>query len=168
MGMDRLKKMMKQIEDVMAAATFAEEGMPAAAHSLLSEGRRVLLGLKEGRVDAKTLKYALNTSKRINAQLDILYVSSVAEAGSAPQDVELTRFQETLRTEGVPYRLISRTGCLKQQIIDHTQKDKEIAFAIIESPSSLDMDCSKKDRTLSELWQKLKCPLVVVMEEAKA
>mgnify|MGYP001595983192 CR=1 FL=1 len=30
MGMGRLKKMMKQIEDVMAAATFAEEGVPEA------------------------------------------------------------------------------------------------------------------------------------------
>ncbi len=166
MGMDRLKKMMKQIEDVMAAVTFAEEGEPETARSLLSEGRRVLLGLKQGRIDAKTLKYALNTSKRINAQLDILFVSS----GSVPSgsvvlsDAELTRFQETLRAEGVPFRLILRTGCLKQQIIEHTGKDKEIAFAIIESPNSLDMDCNKKDRTLSELWQKLKCPLVVVME----
>jgi len=169
MGMDRLKKMMKQIEDVMAAATFAEEGVPEAARSLLSEGRRVLLGLKQGRIDAKTLKYALNTSKRINAQLDILFVSS----GSGPSgsdvapDAELIRFQETLRAEGVPYRLIVRTGCLKQQIIEHTQKDKEIAFAIIESPNSLDADCNKRDKTLSELWQKLKCPLVVVMEEAR-
>jgi hypothetical protein len=168
--MDRLKKMMKQIEDVMAAATFAEEGVPEAARSLLGEGRRVLLGLKQGRIDAKTLKYALNTSKRINAQLDILFVSS----GSVPSgsvvlpDAELMHFQETLRAEGVPYRLIVRTGCLKQQIIEHTGKDKEIAFAIIESPNSLDMDCNKKDKTLSELWQKLKCPLVVVMDEARA
>jgi hypothetical protein len=169
MGMDRLKKIMKQIEDVMAAATFAEEGVPEAARSLLSEGRRVLLGLKQGHIDAKTLKYALNTSKRINAQLDILFVSSGSGlTGSvvAP-DAELMRFQETLRAEGVPYRLILRTGCLKQQIIDHTGKDREIAFAIIESPNSLDMDCNKRDKTLSELWQKLKCPLVVVMDEAK-
>ena len=165
MGMDRLKKMMKQIEDVMAAATFAEEGVPEAARSLLSEGRRVLLGLKQGRIDAKTLKYALNMSKRINAQLDILFVSSgPGTSGVVAPDAELARFQETLRAEGVPYRLIERTGCLKQQIIEHTGKDKEIAFAIIESPNSLDMDCNKKDKTLSELWQKLKCPLVVVME----
>lgn len=170
MGMNRLKKIMKQIEDVMAAATFAEEGAPEAARSLISEGRRVLLGLKEGRIDAKTLRYALNTSKRINAQLDILFVSSGsgASGNAVASDAELVRFQETLRAEGVPYRLIERTGCLKQRIIEHTGKDKEIAFAIIESPSSLDMDCNKRDRTLSELWQKLKCPLVVVMEEAKA
>jgi len=169
MGMVRLKKMVKQIEDVMAAATFAEEGVPEAARSLLSEGRRVLLGLKQGQIDAKTLKYALNTSKRINAQLDILFVASASGApvGEVVPDKELIRFQETLRSEGVPYRLLVRTGCLKQQIIDHTGKDREIAFAIIESPSSLDRDCNKRDKTLSELWQKLKCPLVVVMEEAR-
>jgi hypothetical protein len=169
MGMGRLKNMMKQIEDVMAAATFAEEGVPEAARSLLGEGRRVLLGLKEGRIDARTLKYALNTSKRINAQLDILFVSSgsgPSECGAAPEG-EFARFLETLRAEGVTYRLFMRSGCLKQQIIDHTHKDREIAFAIIESPNSLDRDCNKKDKTLSELWQKLKCPLVVVMDEAR-
>jgi hypothetical protein len=64
--------------------------------------------------------------------------------------------------------MIPRTGCLKQQIIDYTNSEKDILFAVIESPHSLDADCNKKDKTLSELWQKLKCPLVVVMDGAKA
>ncbi len=72
----KLKKMMKNVEDALAAATFAEAGEAVTASSLMKEGRKVLLALKEGRIDAKTLKYASNTAQRIDAHLDILYVTA--------------------------------------------------------------------------------------------
>jgi hypothetical protein len=163
----KLKKMMKQMETALAAASFAEEGESDAARSILKEDRRVLLALKEGQIDAKTLKYALNTAKRIGAHLDILYVSSSGrkEGGS---DALLERFESELKADGIQYRLIPRTGCLKQQIIDYTNSEQEILFAVIESPNSLDADCNKRDKTLAELWRQLKCPLVVVMDGARA
>lgn len=163
----KLKKMMKNVEDALAAVSFAEEGEISSARSLMSEGRRVLLGLKEGRIDANTLKYALNTAMRIGAQLDILYVAA-PDSSSQTVDPLLDQLVSELKAEGILYRMIPRTGCLKQQIIDYTNSEKDILFAVIESPHSLDADCNKKDKTLSELWQKLKCPLVVVMDGAKA
>lgn len=163
----KLKKMVKTVEDALAAATFAEAGEEATARSIANEGRRVLLALKEGRIDGKTLRYALNTARRIDAALDILYVTSAG--GSAHTvDTQLVHFESEIRAEGILYRMIPRTGCLKQQIIDYTNSEKDILFAVIESPHSLDADCNKKDKTLSELWQKLKCPLVVVMDGAGA
>jgi hypothetical protein len=163
----KLKKMMKNIEDSLTAISFAEEGQAETARSIMKEGRRVLLALKEGRIDARTLKYALNTAKRIEAHLDILYVSAnKRQEGSV--DPRLVSFEAELRAEGIEYLLVERTGCLKQQIIDYTTSEKDILFAVIESPNSLDIDCNKRDKTLSELWQKLKCPLVVVMDEARA
>src|ERR1700687_627535 len=161
----KLKKLMKNVENALAAATFAEEGQAETARSIMKEGRRVLLALKEGRIDASTLKYALNTSKRIGADLDILHVA--APGSTAPIDPLLSNFQSELKAEGITYRMIQRTGCLKQQIIDYTNSEKEILFAVIESPKSLDVDCNKGDKTLSELWQKLTCPLVVVMDRAR-
>jgi len=163
----KLKKMMKKIEDAMAATSFAEEGERETAQSLLSEGRRVLLALKEGKIDVKTLKYAVNTSKRIGAQLDILYVAATGHTDSA-DDPLIKNLQSELSAEGIPYRVIRRSGCLKQAVIDHTNKDKEILFAVVESPNSLDLDCDNKDTRLSELWRQLKCPLVVVMDGARA
>lgn len=163
----KLKKLMKNVESILAAASFAEEGEVATARSIMQEGRRVLLALKEGRIDVKTLKYALNTAKRIGAHLDILYVAATGDGGIIV-DPLLGHFESELTAEGIRYRLIPRTGCLKQQIIDYTNSEKEILFAVIESPNSLDLDCNKRDKTLSELWQKLKCPLVVVMDGAKA
>jgi hypothetical protein len=162
----KLRKMMKHVEDALVAATFAESGEAATAISIANEGRRVLLALKEGRIEGKTLKYALNTAKRINAHLDILYVTAKDGSGHTPDSL-LVDFESELKSEGIIYRIVPRTGCLKQQIIDYTNSEKDILFAVIESPHSLDADCNKKDKTLSELWQKLKCPLVVVMETAK-
>lgn len=163
----KLKKMMKNVEDALAAATFAEAGEAVTARSIVKEGRRVLLALKEGRIDGKTLRYALNTAKRIDAALDILYVT--AAGGSAHTvDPLLVHFESEIKAEGILYRMIPRTGCLKEQIIDYTNNEKDILFAVIESPHSLDADCNKRDKTLSELWQKLKCPLVVVMDGARA
>jgi hypothetical protein len=167
MDATKLKKLMKNVENVMAAATFAEEGQAATAMSIMKEGRRVLLALKEGRIDAKTLKYALNTSKRIGADLDILHVAAQGNT-AATTDPLLSDFESELKAEGIVYRMTRRTGCLKQQILDYTNSEKEILFAVIESPKSLDADCNKGDKTLSELWQKLKCPLVVVMDGARA
>lgn len=167
MGTTKLKKMMKNIEDALTAVSFAEEGEDEAARSLLTEGRRVLLAVKEGRIDAKTLKYALNTAKRIGAQLDILAVAET-DKGDGRIDPLLERFKAELAAEGIRYRMITRSGCLKQQIIDYTDHEKEILFAVIESPQSLDIECNNRDKTLSELWQKLKCPLVVVMDGARA
>ena len=162
----KLKKLMKNVEDAMAAASFAEEGQAEAARSIMKEGRRVLLGLKEGRIDTKTLRYALNTAKRIGADLDILHVTSPGN-NATTSDPLLSNFESELEGEGIVYRIIPRNGCLKQQIIDYTNSEKDILFAVIESPKSLDADCNKRDRTLSELWQKLKCPLVVVMDQAR-
>ena len=167
METSKLKKMMKSVEYALTAASFAQEGDPETARSLMKESRRVLLALKAGQTDQKTLKYALNTAKRINAQLDILQVGS-SRADRRDGDPALQPFLSELAAEGITYRLITRSGCLKQQIIDYTDSEKEILFAVIESPSSLDADCDKQDKELSELWRKLKCPLVVVMDGAKA
>ncbi|MCK9419114.1 MAG: universal stress protein [Nitrospirae bacterium] len=162
----KIKKLMKNVEDALAAATFAEEGQAETARSIMKEGRRVLLALKESRIDARTLKYALNTSRRIGADLDILHVTAPGNTALFI-DPLLSNFESELKAEGIVYRMITRTGCLKQQIIDYTNSERDILFAVIESPHSLDVDCNKKDKTLSELWQKLKCPLVVVMDGAR-
>ncbi len=163
----KFKKMMKMMEHALTAASFAEEGEIETAHSLMKESRRVLLALKAGQVDPKTLKYAMNTAKRINAHLDILYVTASSAGRRSDGDPSLESFASELSEAGIPYRLITRSGCLKQQIIDYTNGEKEILFAVIESPVSLDADCNKRDKELSELWRNLRCPLVVVMDGAR-
>lgn len=154
--MTRLKK---KIEDLMAAVSFAEEGEFETARELLKEERRVLLAVKRGSMDRKTFRYAINTCKRLNASLDVLYVSP-----SEGEDPALTQYISELRDAGIDYRLVWKSGCLKQAIIDYTTSRKEILFAVTESTENLEADCKGNGRGLSEAWRNLKCPLVVVAE----
>jgi hypothetical protein len=161
--MTKFKKMMNRIEDTLAAVSFAEEGEFETAKKILNEERRVLLALRDSRVDSKTLRYAMNTCKRVGAGLDILYVSS-----SGLMDSILDRYQAELRDNDVPFRLIRKSGCLKQAIIDYTNTQKEVLFAVIESSDHLDVECAGKNRRLAESWKNLRCPLVVVSGAAGA
>ena len=166
MDQNKLKKIMKHVEDTMAAVSFAEEGQADTAAALFKRERRVLLALKAGRTDAKTLRYAMNASLRIHASLDILRVAS---PGAAQQDEPLLgSFTAELKTAGVPFQVIERSGCMKQEIIDYTDGKHDVLFVVVESPNSLDADCRQKDGVLTELWKNLKCPLVVVSDAAGA
>jgi len=166
MDQNKLKKIMKHVEDTMAAVSFAEEGQAEAASALFKRERRVLLALKEGHRDSKTLRYALNASLRINAGLDILYVAAPGSESKA--DSLLDQFSSELRTAGVSYQVINRAGCMKQEILDYTKGKHDVLFVVVESPKSLDADCGKKDSVLTELWKNLRCPLVVVSDAAEA
>lgn len=159
--MNNFKKMMDRIEDVLSAVSFAEEGDFQSARELLKQQRRVLLALRARRLDENTLKYALNSCRRIGADLDILYVSAAAP------DSGFEHFLARLEEEGITARLIAKEGCLKQAIIDYTTEKREVLFVVIESSRTLDVDCSGRGKRLSESWKNLKCPLVVV-SEAKA
>lgn len=164
---DKLKKMMKLVEDAMTATSFAEEGEFETAKTFLREGRRVLLALRERQIDPKTVKYALNSSKRIGARLDILYVSSSRKRDPL-SDPAMRQLAAELQAAGISYRIVHATGCMKQEIIDYTNREKDVLFAVIESPQSLDAECRKKDSRLAELWRNLKCPLVVVSDGSGA
>ena len=103
----------KKVEDLMSAISFAEEGEFDTAREMLKEERRVLLAIKETHMDKKTFRYAINTCKRVGADLDILYVSSSEKISPA-----LEQCLEDLKQEGISFRVVRKNGCLKQQIID--------------------------------------------------
>jgi hypothetical protein len=166
MDTNKIKKIMKQVEDAMAAVTFAEEGQADAAAELFKRERRVLLALKSGRTDSKTLRYAMNASLRIHASLDILVVAAPGSGSQA--DTDLESYVSELNIAGVPYQVIERSGCMKQEIIDYTNGKHDVLFVVVESPKSLDADCKKRDGVLTELWKNLRCPLVVVSDAAGA
>ncbi|MCL4492733.1 MAG: hypothetical protein M1510_12705, partial [Nitrospirae bacterium] len=76
----------------------------------------------------------------------------------------LEQFLSELKQAGIDYRLMRKNGCLKQEIIDYTNSKKEILFAVTESSDNLDVDCKGRGKRLSEAWQNLKCPLVIVSD----
>lgn len=159
--MKKLKKIMRNLEDAMSAVSFAEEGEFSAAREMLNEGRRVLLAVRDNNIDDRTFRYALNTCKRVGAGLDILYISS-----SETLHPVLVRALDEMKKEGIRFNLVKKTGCLKQQIIDYTNTTREIIFAVTESTENLDAECQGKGGRLSQAWNELKCPLVVVADNA--
>src|SRR3990172_12976093 len=115
----------KKIEDLMSAVSFAEEGEFDTAREFLKEERRVLLAVRRGQADRKTFRYALNICKRVAAKLDVLYISPVE--GAHPG---LEQGLADLREEGIEHRLIRKEGCLKQEIIDYTNSEAGVLFAV--------------------------------------
>lgn len=154
-----MAKLSKKIEDLMSAVSFAEEGEFDTAKEMLKEERRVLLAVKKGQMDKKTFRYAVNACKRIGAHLDVLYISPIGVA-----DPVLEECLSEIKREGINYRLMYKNGCLKQEIIDYTNSKKGVIFAVTESSDYLNVDCRGKGKKLSEAWQNLKCPLVVVAD----
>lgn len=147
----------ERFEDIMSAITFAEAGEHASAIEFIKGKGRVLIAISEKVFDRNVLTYALSICRRIKADIEILYL---ARLGSEPPD--LTEFMAAAGKEGIRSSLIRKEGCMKKAILDHTGKRSEILFVVVGSTPELDMECSAGEKTLSEAWKRLTCPLVVV------
>lgn len=143
----------KVIEDLMLAGAVVHEG----SREVTGTGQRVLIAAKGREENGSAFKYALNVCKRMGAQLDILYISNVESL-----DPAVAEFLSQLNKEGIPWNFVQKAGCLKNQIIDYTEEQKGIMFVVTESSENLDVDCQRESVKLTEAWENLKCPLVVV------
>ncbi len=155
MKKENINNLIRKFEDIMTAASFAEAGEFETAREVLRGERRVLLAMREGEVEKKALIYALNTCKRIRAEMDILYLSTT-DAGENPM---LKEFFSEIQREGINYRLIQRIGRLREEIRNYTDCEKNIDFVVVESPA---VDRWNREEGLSKILDKIKCPLVVV------
>lgn len=148
---------MDRFDDLMSAISFAEAGEHEKAKELLKGRDTVLLAVSERMVDRHVMKYALNLSKRIEAGIDILYLTK-----SDAINPLLEAFMSEARKKDIDCSLVRKEGCMKKAILDYTGKKREILFVIVGSTPELDIECKTGEKSLSEAWKRLKCPLVVV------
>lgn len=148
---------MDKFDDIMAAITFAEAGEHEKAKDLLKGRKTILLAISDMMFDKNIFKYALNISKRIEAVIDILYLTK-ADANNN----ELKTFVSDASKEGISCSVVKKEGCMKKAILDYTEKRREILFVIVGSTPELEVECKTGEKTLTDAWKKLKCPLVVV------
>ena len=160
-----MTELRKKIDAIMSAITFAEEGEFETAKAFMKTRQRVLLAIRNSRIDHKTCTYALNTCKRLSIGLDLLVVGDTEREGLAAL---LAPFLEQLKADSISFTLTRKTGCLKQEILRYTEAGNDVLFVVIESQGTLDSNCAAVDKLMKEAWRRLKCPLVVVAEGLKA
>ncbi len=146
-----------RFDDLMSAISFAEAGEHEKARELLKGRDTILLATSERAIDRSAMKYALNLSKRIETAIDVLYLTKSGERHAL-----LNAFMSEAAKSGIDCTLVKRDGCMKKAILDYTEKRRNILFVVIGSAPELDIECKTGEKTLSEAWKRLKCPLVVV------
>lgn len=148
---------MDRFDDLMSAISFAEAGEHEKARELLKGRDTILLAISHRVLDRNVLKYTLSLSRRIEAAIDILYLAKSDEKNHL-----LDNFMAEAAKSGIGCALVRKEGCMKKAILDYTEKKREILFVIVASTPELDIECKTGEKSLSEAWKRLKCPLVVV------
>ena len=156
-----IKELMKQFEKIMSAAAFAEAGEFETARRMLHERKRVLLVLTGREADMKAAKFAVNTSKRIGAGIEILYLASNTEEKSF-----LEAYLKELKTKGIAYHVTQCDNSLKEEVRRFIEKEKDIEFVVIDS-DELGVRSAKGRKIALHEWERLRCPVVLVSELAK-
>jgi K+-sensing histidine kinase KdpD len=146
-----------KFEDIMAAITFAEAGEQEKARDFLKGRKTILLAISDMMFDKNILKYAMSISKRIEAAIDVLYLTKADVNNN-----ELKTFISEANKEGIGCNVVKKEGCMKKAILEYTEKRREILFVIVGSTPELEIECKTGEKTLTDAWRKLKCPLVVV------
>jgi len=144
----------------MSAITFAEAGEHEKAREILNERKTLLLAVSERMFDGNALKYVMHLSKRIEAGIDILYLTK-----SDAENPELEDFVSRAEKEGIRCRIEKRDGCMKKAILDYTEKKSEILFVVVGSTPELEVECRAGEKSIANAWRRLKCPLVVVSKD---
>jgi hypothetical protein len=146
-----------RFDELMSAATFAQAGEHEEALRMMRGKDSVLLAISDVYFDTTVFSYALNICKRTEASLVILYLTR-AELHKN----EIHEFMAKASCEGIACTVTKKDGCMKQAILDYTTKNRAILFVVIGTTPELDIECKTGEKSLSEAWKKLKCPLVLV------
>jgi hypothetical protein len=147
----------ERFDELMSAIAFAESGEHEEARKMLKGRDKVLLAISDVSFDTTVFSYALNICKRTSTGLDILYLTKA----ELHMDY-INAFMSTAAGEGIPCAVAKKDGCMKQAILDYTTKKREILFVVVGTTPELDIECKAGEKSLSEAWKRLKCPLVVV------
>lgn len=151
--------MRKKFEDIMSAASSAKGGEGEAARQMRRGKEKALLVITGRESDRKAFQYALSICKRIGADLELLDVS--ASGGANPI---LEEFRKEAREQSVSFGVVKKEGCIREAVISHTKRRRDIQFVVAESMNVLDIDCAQEERKLRSVWKRLACPLVLVSE----
>jgi HSP90 family molecular chaperone len=151
-----IKEFVKQLEEIMSAAAFAEAGESETSIKILHGRRKVLLVLTGEETDMKAAKYALNLCSRIKVGMEILYITKENE-----EKANLHEYLKELQAKGIEFEVTECTESLKEAIMRFIQKEEGIQFVVVDS-HDLGIDTEKEAKKTLKEWEKMECPLVLV------
>jgi hypothetical protein len=151
-----IREFVKQMEEIMSAAAFAEAGESDTAIRILHGRKKVLLVLTGEETDIKAAKYALNLCNRIKVGIEILYITKGNE-----EKANLHEYLKELQAKGIEYQVTECKESLKEAIMRFIQKEKGIQFVVVDS-HDLGIDSEREAKKTLEGWEQMECPLVVV------
>ncbi len=151
-----IKELVRQFGEIMSAAAFAEAGEPDTALKVLHGRKKILLVLTGAETDMKAARYALNTSKRIRAEIEILYL-----AKDSQEKTSLEASLKELQAKGIEYQVTECKESLKEAITLFIEKEKGIQFVVVDSHDLAIASEREAKKTLEE-WERLRCPVVLV------
>lgn len=145
---------------MFSAVPFAESGEFEAARDIAAGSKKVLLVLTGRETDTKSLKCALNIAIRNDAGLEVLANSNSDETRNV---LELA--EKEARRESVGLKVTWRDGCVRESLFAYTKNRRDLLCVVIESTDALNIDCSREEKKLEGIWEKLGCPLALVSEK---
>ncbi len=128
---------------------------PKSSHADATPGRKVLLAVREGRIDPRLLASARSLCQRMDASLDILL-----SAGGVELPEAVAAFVGSLRAEGISYSLAHLPALRRRDIVDYANTHECIASVVIDSLEGWESIAREK---AGDPWAKLACPLVTAM-----
>lgn len=151
-----IKEFVRQLEEIMSAAAFAEAGEPDTALTILHGKKRVLLVLTGEETDIKAAKYALNLCNRMKVGMEILYITKGNEDKASLHD-----YLKELQIKGIDHEVTECKESLKAVITQFIEKEKGIQFVVVDA-RDLGIESEKDAKKTMEEWEKMECPLVLV------
>lgn len=113
---------------------------------------KILLAVREGRIDPRLLASTLSLCQRMAAGLDIL-----VRAAGDKLPAEIADLISALREDGVTYTLTQKPVLRRRDIVDYANTHECISTVVIDSLEG--WESVAEDRA-SDPWRKLACPLV--------
>ena len=152
------KRLNGKLEGFISAAPVSTGGIGTSPETLTGR-KKVLLVLSGNETDHRSFKYALNTAQRTDAALEILITSSGGRS-----DKMLDECMEQARDASVGFTVERRIGCMKEAVVSHAKKRRDILCVVVESTGTMDINCIQGNKRLDGIWKHLGCPLVMVSE----
>lgn len=160
-----MKDFLKQFEEVMASAAFAEAGEFESARQMLSRdktsNKKVLLATDTERVHAGVIRHALNLCRRMGGKLEILHLLAGPANGRAVE-MERREIPGELGEYASSYTQLVIGKSFENEVAKFTENRGDLLCVVLDTArcrkTANNNVCRKY---LADLVEKITCPVVI-------